>query len=624
MLLVILVIEFFGFNRNSLSSVIGYTSKELEIGQGGLNGFELDGDKLISNNDDPKVVFTDIAVPVTSILLNCEDNIAGSSQSQIFYRGSNQYFTEIRSIRFALESVDPVYFPIPTDIDVLRLDLVGQSDVAITCENIIVNPKIPFEISWFRTIVYFLLLILTVLWFMYVPESLQNKISHLLYRYGHWILCVALILIGILYEITITYDSAHYLWLADLIKAGEWASWDVIRNPGFPFQIYLSQLLFGNSTDGLRWAMVLFNVLYYLIISELAIEALQLKNLRGRYVIRIIVFFLIALDPIVFGYFHSLLTEFDAAILVALSSWLAIKLIKEQLFSKKFWLLIGSFMPLALMAWFLKQPYVGSVLFPLAISLFIILFTKYTWKKLIYFSVTGLVLIVIVLAGQLMWTNFLISKGNPISEERQFSTWLSNSVEKQQTEIEESSFIKTLAKKYLISINFYPYLGKDNQTDTKDSSLVHGYQNVVIAQRTYNIGLSTHFTTNSFSQGVAFPEEVYDQPLWLNRLFQSRTTLSNFLFTLTGLLLPFACILCFINWIRNKNHLNSVLLILLGSSALNAFAHIISGAGAIDRYLFLGYPLHLISILVIIYHILKKNKIGTLRSDESRLTNDNN
>lgn len=323
------MIELFGFNRNFFFNAIGYTSQELNIENGSLNGFVLDGDRLVSNNSDPRVVFTDIDMPITSILFNCEDDIPGSSQSQIFYRGPNQEFTQIRSIRFALESEEPVYFPIPTEVDVLRLDLVGQSDVAVTCESIVVNPKVPFEIDWFRGIGYTLVLTLTLLWFLYIPPSFQKKSSFWLYKYGYWILCAVLIIIGIFYEITITYDSAHYLWLANLFKSGEWTSWDVIRNPGFPFQIYLSQLLFGNSINGLRWAMVLFNVLFYLILSELAIEAMQLKGLRDRYIIRIIVFLFIALDPIIFGYFHSLLTEFNAAIFVALSSWLAIKLLKR-------------------------------------------------------------------------------------------------------------------------------------------------------------------------------------------------------------------------------------------------------------------------------------------------------
>jgi len=464
-----LIIELFGFNRNFLFNAIGSASKELEIRNGTINGFVLSEDQLISINNAPTVVFSDIGVPVTSIFLRCEDNLPGSSQSQLFYRGSGQKLSEYRSIRFALESKEPIYFPLPTKIDVLRLDLVGQPNVAVTCENVVINPKIPFEITWIRAVGYLLILIFTVLWLTFITDSIQKKVSTLLYRYGHWILCIGLLLIGAIYEITITYDSAHYLWLADLFKTGDWASWDVIRNPGFPFQIYLSQLIFGNSINGLRWSMVLFNVLFYLIISELAIEALQLKKLRDRYILRILVFLFIVLDPIVFGYFHSLLTEFDAAIFVALSALLAIKLINEQMSSKKFWLLICCFTVLAVMAWFLKQPYVGSVLFPLVISLFIILLTQFTRKKLLYFSGIGLVLIAIVLAGQLLWTNFLISEGNPIPKERQFSTWLSTSVENKQSEIAKSNFIKTTAKNYLISINLLPYLGKGSQTDTKDS-----------------------------------------------------------------------------------------------------------------------------------------------------------
>jgi hypothetical protein len=112
-------------------------------------------------------------------------------------------------------------------------------------------------------------------------------------------------------------------------------------------------------------------------------------------------------------------------------------------------------------------------------------------------------LIAIVLAGQMLWTNFLISEGNPIVEERQFSTWLSSSVENKQTEIAESSFIKTTAKNYLISINLFPYLGKGDQTNTKEYSFVSGYQNVAIAQRIYNTGYPPLYC-RFFVQGVLF------------------------------------------------------------------------------------------------------------------------
>ena len=211
-----MVVEFFGFNRNFLFNSIGSASKELEIRNGTINGFVLRENQLVSANNDPTVVFSDIDVPITSILLRCEDNIPGSSQSQLFYRGPNQEFTEIRSIRFALESKDPVYFPIPTDVDVLRLDLVGQPNVAVTCQDIVINPKMPFEITWVRAVGYLAILILTILWFSVIPNSFQKKASTSLYRYGHWILCIGLLLIGTIYEITIKYDSAHLSFPLDL------------------------------------------------------------------------------------------------------------------------------------------------------------------------------------------------------------------------------------------------------------------------------------------------------------------------------------------------------------------------------------------------------------------------
>jgi len=356
--------------------------------------------------------------------------------------------------------------------------------------------------------------------------------------------------------------------------------------------------------------MVLSNVLFYLIISELAIEALQLKNLRDKYILRIIVFLFIALDPIVFGYFHSLLTEFDAAIFVSLSALLAIKLIKEPPFRK---VLVSHllFHGVSCYGMVLKTALCRFSTVPAGYKFVHNSLSKYTWKSF-YIFWNWFSSDCDCASGAALMDKFLDFRRQSCRQERQFSTWLSTSVENKQTEIAESSFIKTTAKNYLISINLLPYLGKGGQTNTKDISLVSGYQNVVIAQRIYNTGLSTHFTADSFNQGVPFPSEVYNQPLWLNRIFQSRSTFSNFLFTVTGLLLPFACIICIINWIRKKDYFNSVLLIMLGSSALNAFAHNISGAGPIDRYLFLGYPLHLLSILLIIYHLLKRAGLNTM------------
>ncbi len=48
-------------------------------------------------------------------------------------------------------------------------------------------------------------------------------------------LCLLIIfLLDSLYPITLTFDSGHYLMLADLVNKGEWNNWDPIRGAIFP------------------------------------------------------------------------------------------------------------------------------------------------------------------------------------------------------------------------------------------------------------------------------------------------------------------------------------------------------------------------------------------------------
>lgn len=598
-----LFVEFLGFNRNFLFTANSLPSKKLEFDQGSVSGYIIDANQLISNNDDPMIIFQNINMPVSSILLTCQDDIPGSSESQIFFRGPGQEYSEIRSVVFALEGNDPVYLPATTKVNDLRFDLVGQPNIAITCETILVNPKIRFAISHIRVLGYLLAIVLLSLWFTYIPAYTQERASGWLYRNGHWPLCALLLIIGLIFEITITYDSAHYLWLTDLIRSGDWASWDVIRNPVFPLQLYLTQSLFGDSTNGIRVAMVLCLILFFLFISGLGIEALQLKLPRHRFLLRVAVFWFVVLDPIVFGYFHSLLTEFDAAILVVASSWLALKLYSEQFPSKRFWILVGCNFVLTLVAWFLKQPYLGAALFPFAISLGLKLLHKFSWKKLLYFSAIGTVSIVLVLVAQFLWTTFLISRGNPISKERQFLNVLGSSLETQRTEIQNANFVRFVVKEYLISINLLIPHTQTNEARAYDLSLVRGNENVIVAQRIYHSDLTSQTGLHHFSNTIRYPTELYSQPVWLNAIFQSRTGGSNLLFVVSGLLLPCAILYELVIWFRKKSLFSTTLLIILGASLLNAVAHNLSGA-ALDRYFFLGFPLHLLAILLVVGKIL--------------------
>jgi hypothetical protein len=88
----------------------------------------------------------------------------------------------------------------------------------------------------------------------------------------------------------------------------------------------------------------------------------------------------------------------------------------------------------------------------------------------------------------------------------------------------------------------------------------------------------------------------------LNNFFQSRINSSNFLFTATYLFLPLIMLIFFIRWIRKKSLYNSGFLILGGTSLFNAIAHLLGSP--IDRYLFMGYPLNLLILVVGIISVI--------------------
>lgn len=54
------------------------------------------------------------------------------------------------------------------------------------------------------------------------------------------------------YQIVITYDTSHYLWLTSLLtKNGDFGTWDVARGPVFPMFIRICNIFFGQSSAGI-------------------------------------------------------------------------------------------------------------------------------------------------------------------------------------------------------------------------------------------------------------------------------------------------------------------------------------------------------------------------------------
>jgi hypothetical protein len=613
LLLISIFLEVSVFNHQFFINTFHFLEeRHFNIDDGTLYGFDRLNDLLISEHNDPNLTFRDIDQRVRYITIKCT-NPNPESFSQVFWRRDGRDFIEENSIKIPLSgAISAIQLPRTTHITSLRLDLTNQADDQLSCHGITINPRIPYKPSFF-SIMFFSMSVLGLVWGQKViPLKFSETFWNILNNYGLWIFIVLIILIGSLYPLTITFDSAHYIWLADLIDQGKWADWDPIRFIGFPMHIFLSINIFGKNMLALQLPMILAHII--LLVGSYKIILLVFDSLldQYRFFISLIIFLVINIDPTIVGYFHTLLTEYIAATIAVVSCYLAIKLYRTAIFSKKFFIISSYFLIMVPIAWHIKQPYIGAALFPFVVVTFLIFLRNVSWKTTVFATSAIVLLATITLLSTYVWNSGIESQGNPMREHRQISTVIENKVENQISYAQQSlsDLIKSRIEHYLKMTNFY--LRSSSGGITSKSNFTLGFQNKIIAHRMYfNLGeTNLLFNSDYYDQVTSFLKTRYAPPIWINNLLLSRVVTSNILFTTTYLLLPFQLLFIFIFWVRKKSLLLTALLILGGTSFLNAMLHLL--ANPIDRYLFLGFPLNLLSLIIITvkaFLILTKEKI---------------
>lgn len=606
-IVILAFIELIGFNKN-FSNYANFTlieERKYTVEDGTLKGFSQNDGLLISEHNDPNITLSSINMPIQYLTIHCA-NSNPKAISQVFYRGEYEIFTEENSVTFFLSSSETtIKFPDNAiNIESLRLDLTNTPGDALDCQGFTINPRIPYHFSYFRTSVYILIFLVIVFANRIIDPVLAQRLRLGFFKNAIWFFVILLIMIDMVYPVTITFDSAHFLWLADIIKQETWESWDPIRYIGFPLNIFISLSILGYNQNALLIPMILSHIVLFVVSCYFALSLFKPRNENNRFLIFLFIFILIALDPTVIGYYHTLLTEYVVATIAIISCFVALQLYKSTLFSKRFYILSAFFLFMVPVAWFLKQPYIGAAYFPFIIVFFLIILRNFSKKILLYGLVANVVIIIIVLATTVAWNTFVENRGNPMSEERQFSTWAESRVggTAEYLAAEPLTAIKQLIKQYLASTNV-SRLNSNNYL-TK-MSLTAAFQNKLIAQRGIrNFKESNIFYSRSLAKYTKYFQSFYYPPLWLNNIFGVRIKTSNFLFTTTFLILPIFTVAIFIFWLRRKNIINTALIILGGTSLLNAIAHLF--ASPIDRYLFFGFPLNLLILTILLIHLFKR------------------
>ncbi len=130
------------------------------------------------------------------------------------------------------------------------------------------------------------------------------------------------------------------------------------------------------------------------------------------------------INPIVLGYYHTLLTEY-VAITLTMSSlymswkWQKIQTKKEQVLYSLYFIIGLTF------AYFLKQPYICIILIPMIISIIYSLIIKKKNPKKIYYFTTLLTSIIVMIFSIFLWNKLLEYKEVNVKTGRDSSGMLS-------------------------------------------------------------------------------------------------------------------------------------------------------------------------------------------------------
>lgn len=206
----------------------------------------------------------------------------------------------------------------------------------------------------------------------------------------------------------VTFDSAHYHTFIPILEGRvPFAEWDIVRGPVFPTLLFISKLLFGFGSHG----FVTFSGLWYLTTVALAFSLLR-THLGGSGLSWFLVVFatvLFGADPLIIGYYHTVLTEFVAATIFVVSigvalTWIKLDTSRDRL---KFWMVNIWFAVALPLSYLLKQPYVTAAALPLCGAFLASLITTPCVRGLRNRTITLVLSFASLIVGIALWENYL-------------------------------------------------------------------------------------------------------------------------------------------------------------------------------------------------------------------------
>lgn len=237
----------------------------------------------------------------------------------------------------------------------------------------------------------------------------------ILEKYKKQILLMFLIVfLGILYfsyNITTTWDTSEYLGLADYIGTKDMAeNWIGHRGIGFPLLLKLFKPFGIENKIFMLILMFIFYIgmviILYKIYEKLK-EHEVLNNKISKWIFGIYATIFIVLNPMIFGYYHTLLTEFVSmtiTLLMCYLSWKWIDYTWEE--NKKEIIIYGVlFSIFTIILYHVKQSLIPLSLLPILTASIVSIFNNFKLSNLLTKSITILSVLIMLFCSISIWNN---------------------------------------------------------------------------------------------------------------------------------------------------------------------------------------------------------------------------
>lgn len=612
-ILIIIVLSLAVFVNNSLFvQHITSDAKEIvyPITTMTSEGYEFDGKRVTAITEDASLSYGGISRTVNRIQINCINELSdGDAISNLAYSTIDQP-NSFTNIPFSIVA-DNAMLELDNQVVIanIKLSLTNKLNDSVFCENIILNPAPRFSMRAGRAALYIGIILLSSIILSLCSDTTLTKMGENLGCYSRWVFVGVLVVIDSIYPIIVTWDSGHYLWLANMFQTNSLNTWDPIRNAAYPLSLFLTESILGNNSSSFLIPMILAHSVFYLLSYEIVFLLFKPEGIKRLWV-SFAIFVFIGLDPTIVGYYHTLLTEYPASMVAVMSSLVALHLYTSEIRSWKFYGCIVYFSIFVPLMWHIKQPYIGAALFPFMIASTLKIIA--CPKKVLLLQVIGASLLIAVLTvgSQAAWTNLLRTSGNSLDEDRMLSTWFETRLQKPSYEIFQTpiKYFTKLSDSYFVGSNYYhKSVLSVNNDNILSPSINRGFQNSLIAGRLFNLDskISNLFYAPPYKNYNNFLKFTGSTSEPFNNYFNSRVYVSHFLYTTGFLLLPFYLLISIVLWLKQKKLERTVIIILLGTAFINAVAH--TTFSYLDRYFFLGYPLVLLAYVIELANLVFKN-----------------